>query len=334
MKTILMCVQPCIKYYAWQIEVMLTNFESLDLHEHFEIQCLFAFNKNESDWEEKFDTILKVQHKYEHIANFYFYEDTRQYPISYISSIRPNVLKQHFKEYTDIEERSVFYHDCDIIFTKFPDFIDKYTQNDNNWYVSDTISYIGHDYILSKGEDVLDKMCDIVGINKSFVKNNQNNSGGCQYIMKRVDWHFFDKMEKDCERLFKEITELNNQKITEQRHTTDPNNPISFTPYHELQIWCADMWCILWGAWMRGFKTNIIPEMSFVWATDSIEVINEKYIFHNAGCTSSMSDTHFYKGAFINKYPFLHESETYLKDKCSYMYFNLIKSIGENSCLL
>lgn len=333
MKTILMCVQPCIKYYAWQIEVMLTNFESLKIYEQFDIHCLFAYNKNESDWEEKIAIIQKVQNKFSEVAEFYYYEDTRVYPISYISSIRPNVLKQHFKQYADLEKRSIFYHDCDIIFTKFPDFIDKYTQDDMNWYVSDTISYIGHDYILSKGEDVLDKMCDIVGINKSFVKNNQNNSGGCQYIMKGVDWEFFDKMEKDCERLYKEITELSNQKKIEQRHTIDPNNPIPFTPYHELQIWCADMWCILWGAWMQGFKTNIIPEMSFAWATDSIEKCNEKYIFHNAGVTSEIKETHFYKGDYRTETPYNIDFTKYDKTKASYLYIQNIIEASKNTAL-
>ena len=44
----LICVQPCIQYYAWQIEVMLTNFEAFKLHEEFNIVCLFAYNMNDS----------------------------------------------------------------------------------------------------------------------------------------------------------------------------------------------------------------------------------------------------------------------------------------------
>jgi hypothetical protein len=56
-----MCVQPCIPYYAWQIEVMLTNFRDAGITSEFQVQCLFAFNKNESDWEEKVAVIKKVE---------------------------------------------------------------------------------------------------------------------------------------------------------------------------------------------------------------------------------------------------------------------------------
>lgn len=317
----LMCVQPCIKYYAWQIEVMLSNFERLGIHNQFKVHCLFAFNKNESDWEEKVSLIKKVESSLSHVADFYYYEDTRVYPISYISSIRPNVLKQHFKNFPDLTESAVFYHDCDIIFSKFPDFFDSLLEGET-WYVSDTISYIGHKYVVSKGNDVLDLMCRIVGIHPHFVHDREEQSGGAQYLMKGVDWRFFDKMEKDCERMFKEVTQLNIKK-----KSLDPT-------HHELQIWCADMWCLLWNAWLRGFETKIIPELEFCWATDSIENFEKKYIFHNAGVTPESSTLLFYKGAFTNSYPYNHECETYDKSKASYKYFEEIKNIKNKSCLL
>lgn len=325
----LMCVQPSIKYYAWQIEVMLTNFKNLSIHTEFNIDCLFAFNKNESDWEEKVALIHKVKAKFEGIADFYFYEDTREYPISYISSIRPNVLKQHYKAFPELSNKPVFYHDCDVVFTKFPLFLHNYQQDDMNWYVSDTISYIGHDYIKSKGDDVLAKMCEIIGINESLVKEKQNESGGAQYIMKGVDYSFFHKVEKDCERLYKEISQLSNIKLNEDRITADPNNPKP--PYHPLQIWCSDMWCILWNAWQRGYKTNIIPEMDFCWGTDSLEKWNEKTIFHNAGVVGQ-NDKLFYKGAYTDTYPYEIEDD-FNKESASYKYFEIIKSIGKNSCV-
>jgi hypothetical protein len=89
----LMCVQPSILYYAWQIEVMLTNFQNVQIDTEFDIECLFAFNKNEEDWQEKVALIKKVEDKFQGFAKFFFYEDTREYPISYISSIRLNILK-------------------------------------------------------------------------------------------------------------------------------------------------------------------------------------------------------------------------------------------------
>jgi hypothetical protein len=323
-----MCVQPCIPYYAWQIEVMLTNFRDAGITSEFQVQCLFAFNKNESDWEEKVAVIKKVEESMKNVASFFYYEDTRVYPISYISSIRPNILKQHFKKYPNFSQECIFYHDCDIIFTKFPDFLYNLNENDNNWYVSDTIGYIGHNYIQSKGEEVLDAMCDIVGINKNLVKERESQSGGAQYLLKGVDWVFFDKMEKDCESLFKNITELN-IKIAREHSLTNPSKPA----YHELQIWCADMWAILWQGWMRGYNTKVIPELGFCWATDTSQKWHDMYIFHNAGVTSSSADRLFYKGNFTNKLPYYETGDNYDKNTASYKYFQIIKSIGKNSCL-
>jgi len=317
----LICVQPCIQYYAWQVEVMLTNFEQLKLHNDFKIVCLFAYNKNESDWRDKVGVIKKVEFRFSDVAKFYYYQDTRVYPVSYISSIRPNILKQYFKDYPEAGQNPVFYHDCDIIFTKFPFFFYNLLDNDMNWYVSDTKSYIGHDYIVSKGNDVLDKMCQIVGIHPHFVKSKQEESGGAQYLMKGVDWQFFEKMEKDCERLYSEINALNNKK-----KQLDTN-------HHELQIWCADMWALLWGAWVRGYNTKIIEELDFCWATDNLEKYNQKYIFHNAGITDGLSKKFFYKAQFRNVLPYEELGEEYIKEGASYIYFELIKSIGKKSCL-
>lgn len=317
----LMCVQPCIPYYAWQIEVMLTNFEMLKIHDFFNIVCLFAYNKNEVDWQKNNSFIQKLEFRFSDVAKFYYYQDTRIYPFSYISSIRPNIIKQYLFDYPEVAKNPIFYHDCDIIFTKFPWFMYNLLEDDNNWYVSDTRSYIGHKYIKSKGDDVLQKMCSIVGINEKLIESKEEESGGAQYLMKGVDWRFFQKMESDCENLFREITQLNKDK---KEH--DPK-------HHELQIWCADMWAILWGAWMRGFDTKIIEQLDFCWATDNLEKYNSKYIFHNAGVTSSASKEHFYKADFRDKLPYDEFEHNYDKNKASYMYFDLIKYIGDKSCL-
>lgn len=316
----LICAQPCIKYYAWQVEVMLTNFKNLRIHEEFEIHTIWAFNKNESDWEEKVATIKKVENAFSDVAEFHYYEDTRIYPISYISSIRPNILKQHFAAYPELSTKSVFYHDCDVVFSRFPLFLHNYQQRDNNWYVSDTISYIGYEYIKSKGDDVLNRMCDVIGIFKDEVRLRQGQSGGAQYLMKGVDFAFFNQVEKDAEKLYKEISELNHKK-----KQADPT-------HHELQIWCADMWALLWNAWKRGYNTNVIKEMDFTWATDNVDKWNQNIIFHNAGVVSP-NDGLFYKGMYTNSLPYEMSEEGLDQNRASYKYFEIIKSIGKNSCL-
>lgn len=323
MELTFICVQPYTLYYAWQIEVMLTNFRDCGISKDFNIHCLIAINKSESDWEYKLQTFQKLEKNMAEVADFFYYEDTRKQPISYISSIRPNILKQHFKKFPELSQQAIFYHDCDIVFTKYPDFItEELLKNDMNWYVSDTKSYIGYNYIISKGQDVLDKMCDIVGINPNVVKMKEHESGGAQYILKGLDWQFFEKMEHDCEVLFKDINELNAIKKKE-----NPN-------HHELQIWCADMWAMLWGGWMRGYTTEIIPELNFCWATDTPERWHDVYIFHNAGVTSNSAQRLFYKGNYIQQLPFLEAGESLDRNTASFKYFNIIKSIGANSCLI
>jgi len=193
--------------------------------------------------------------------------------------------------------------------------------DDENWYVSNTISYIGHRYIKSKGDLVMDMMLSIFGISEEFIQEREEQSGGAQYIMKGVDWRFFKKMQFDCETLFKNVTELNN--------SLKKDNPT----YHELQIWCSDMWAILWNAWMRGFKTNVIPELDFAWATDDISRWDEKYIFHNAGVTSSNKEMLFYKGDYINKTPYDVIGDTYDKQKASHKYFQIIQEVSKQTAI-
>jgi len=316
----LFVLQPATQYFAWQLEVMLTNFVSLIPYNH-RIHILVAYNTKEIECNRNLEIIKKVERKFENNrVYFFYYEDLRIYPISYISSIRPNILKQHFYKYPELRDDVIFYHDCDIVFTKFPDFIFKCIADDNNWYVSNTISYIGHEYILSKGGQVLNEMCKIVGIHPALVKERQNQSGGAQYIMKNVDWLFWDKVEKDSELLFAQISMYNSQRV--QR------NP----KYHPLQIWCADMWAILWAAWMRRINTNIIPEMDFCWATDPIERWEQTYIMHNAGVVPNDVGRLFFKGAFTGSLPFK-EINIYDGTLCSHKYFEIISQIGENSCL-
>ena len=313
------CVQPCIQYYAWQVEVMLTNFERLEIHRKHRIQCLFAYNKSEADWEEKVAIINKVKFRFSDVAEFYFYQDTRKYPISYISSIRPNILKQHFHRFPELGTGAVFYHDCDIIFSKHPDFLEVMVDS-GEWFVSDTISYIGYDYIVSKGHDVLDLMCRIVGCHPFLVRDRQSQSGGAQYLMRGVDFQFFEKMEKDCERMYREVTDLNNRK-----KQLDPN-------YHELQIWCADMWCLLWGAWMRGYDTHVSPMLDFCWATDPVENFDTKHIFHNAGVTKD-GEGLFYKGSYRASLPYQQKIDNIDPSKASSRYYELLWEVGKKTCL-
>jgi hypothetical protein len=252
-------------------------------------------------------------------ARFFFYDDTRVNK-HYISSIRPNILKQHFQEHPYLKDDAIFYHDCDILFTKNPnDWITFEMVQDENWYGSDTRWYISHDYIIGKGEDVLDEMCNIMEIPKELVKENEHNCIGAQYLMKHIDTHYWDWVEQKCDRMFKEITDLNNKKKVE--------NP----SYHELQIWCSDMWAVLWKGWLMGFKTITHPNFDFSWGTSSETEYHKLNIMHNAGVTSDSSGL-FYKSKYMNTLPF--DSEEPRKDTASWHYWDWVQKTKEKSCLI
>jgi hypothetical protein len=321
------CVQPRLIYYAWQVEVMINNFIKHGINPN-NIDILIAWNLNDltTSVQANVDAWNKLASYYSSVR-FFFYQDTREQPIHYISSIRPNILKQHFKAHPELENEAIFYHDCDIVFTKQPNW-DKFL-NDNIWYLSDTNSYINYDYIISKGQDIYDKMCKITNINPLIPKLMNSNSGGAQYIMKNINAEYWEKVEKDSETLFKEITDLNDEKVQLDRHTMPEGE--ARQPYHPLQIWCADMWAVLWNGWLLGNETKVVHEMNFSWATDFKNRWEETTIFHNAGVTKT-GDI-FYKGDYINNLPYLIE-DTFNEDYCSKLYFNEIKETAQKSCLI
>jgi hypothetical protein len=310
------CVQPRILYYTWQVEVMINNFIKNNINPN-NINILVAWNPNDltsspeniKAWDDLVSCYKDVK--------FFFYQDTRQQPVRYISSIRPNILKQHFAAYPELEQKAIFYHDCDMVFTKPPNW-DKFL-NDKVWYLSDTNFYINYDYIISKGQDVYDKMCEIVGMNPIIPKLMNTNSGGAQYILKNINSEYWKKVERDSEELFYQITQLNNQKKSEN------------SSYHELQIWCADMWSLLWNGWLLGNETKVVPEMEFCWATDGIKRWEETTIFHNAGVTGP--GMYFYKGMYQNILPYNVE-DTFDENHCSKLYFKEIKETAQKSCLI
>lgn len=303
------CAQPATTYYAWQVEVMINNFIEMgiptnDIH----IVCYIETSEIPEEW-------IKLQNGYS--VNFFFYEDMRETK-HYISSIRPNILKQHWLANPELNDVAIFYHDCDILFTRQINWNQFLV--DDTWYGSDTRWYIGHDYIESKGEDVLNKMCEIVGIDKIIVRRNELNSIGAQYLIKNVSWKFWNRVETDSEQLYKQITELNTTKLLENQS------------YHPLQIWCADMWAVLWNGWKYGKKTICHSHLEFSWATSPKYHLDMYNIFHNAGVTNNTGGL-FYKSDYTTEYPY-NKDLNIDENTCSYFYWQEIQKTAQKSVLL
>jgi hypothetical protein len=131
-------------------------------------------------------------------------------------------------------------------------------------------------------------MADVVGIDVNKIKDNQENSGGGQYLIKNTNYKLWNKIYEDC-------TPLYNQMLDYQRRY--PINP------GQIQFWTAEMWSLLWNLWKKNVQTKISEELAFSWATDDIKIYEQKPILHMAGVTDDLKLTKFYKGEYISVDP-------------------------------
>lgn len=282
---IFVTAQPDVPYFHWQVKLYTYNFIQLGINPN-NIHVLFSLNQTKKPSE---GALSLKGNGY----NVHFYEDSRNIK-SYIPSIKPYLISKWLKEYPQ-HSKVFFLHDADIIFRELPDF--ESMMNDDISYLSDTIGYIGYNYIMdccrryeskfpaSEKGQLLKEMCDVVGIDVELVKTNQLNSGGGQYLIKNTTFEVWDKIYLDCAPLY-------NQMLDYQRRF--PINP------GQIQFWTAEMWSTLWNLWKFGIKTKVVKDLDFSWATDSISTYNLKPILHMAGVTDNLKTKMFYKGQYIN----------------------------------
>jgi len=280
--------QPANYYYSWQIAAMLLSFEKNGNVDLSKVHIVGAIQNN------------KIHERYRSVDEewtkkgvlFAYYTDTRKSP-SYISSIRPHILEKHWNMHPYLEQSTFFYHDCDIALTRPLTLHDKLNL-DKTCFVSDTASYISSDYIIDRGEDLFFKMCEIVNIDSNEVKSRDSEAGGAQYLIKPgITTKYWQNVYRDSESLYLEMRPLINIK--------KQSNP----EWNTLQIWCADMWAVLWNLWKAGYKTPITKDFDFTWGTSTIYYWDKNAIFHNAGVlkAATLEDTEigpFYKAVSRN----------------------------------
>jgi hypothetical protein len=277
--------QPDQTYFHWQVELYLYQFAKHGIADR--CYAIFGYRDKPSEY------AVEMSKRFKHIV---LYKDDRDLsvPHYYIPSIRPHLLKQFFANYPELG-KTVFYHDSDIFLVRMPRFE---LMTDSICYVSDTISYIGSAYIQEcqgrykakypdlVDDDLLQRMCDCVGLSMDLVKANNANSGGAQYLLKDIDAIFWQEVEQVCQSLYTCMREY------------DKQYPIA----HSIQSWTSDMWTVLWLLWKRGSQTRIHQELDFSWAVWSAKDYYSKPIFHLAGVTTDPScKGMFYKGAYTNK---------------------------------
>jgi hypothetical protein len=311
--------QPDVPYFHWQSLIYVNNFIEKGINPK-QIHVIFGIVDGNKKPHENSLKLLELG------VNVHYFVDDRENK-KYIPSIKPYLISKWIKQNPKYG-KLFFLHDADIIFRELPDF-DRLI-NDDIIYVSDTVGYIGYNYIMdcckryeerypkSRKGQLMEEMANVIGVSVECVRCNQENSGGGQYIIKDTDYHVWEKIYNDCVPLY-------NQMLSYQKRF--PVNP------GEIQFWTAEMWSLLWNLWYFDKETKITKDLDFSWATDSIEIYEKKPILHMAGVTESMRESKFYKGDFISADPILKliENPNYFnyvdKNSATIKYVEVMKSI-------
>lgn len=276
--------QPDEVYFHWQVEIYMYQFATQGI-----IDRCYAVFCHKGD--EPSMAVKELQKKYRNIV---CYKDERTDNHPYKPMVRPYVMKKFFKEFPELG-KCVFYHDSDIFIVKLPKF--GLMLKDDNGYVSDTVNYIGANYLKEcsrrykeKHPDLPDndlflKMCQLLDMPPDLVQSYEKGSGGAQYLLKNIDATYWEKVEQSTHKLFTFFKEY------------EKSHPIA----HHVQSWATDMWTVLWEYWRRGNKTIVHTELDFSWATDHVSNYFKKNIFHLAGVNQSTSADKFYKGNYNGK---------------------------------
>lgn len=293
MKPILITCQPTDTYFVWQNQMYIEScLEQGFKEEQIHILLYNPIGRpDNANWD-------KLKEFYPNV-NIFVYQDKgiQQYLGTYIPILRPHILKQHFEAFPELQDRTIIYTDCDILWLKSLN-INHLLEDDIN-YVSDANSYLNHSYFESKYKDVLPEkleearsidflkgVCDIVGIDKQVVIDNNTNTGGVQYILKNIDGAFWKKVEEDVLKIRMYLQQMNREFFK------DENSGI--------QSWCADLWAVQFNLWFFKKESRVAKELDFAWATDPIIKIDTYPILHNAGITGTEMNGYpcFYKGKY------------------------------------
>ena len=263
--------QPATQFFGWQIDVFLYSCRSVGIPME-DIHVVCSIDVEISDY---FDTLIK---KYPGVV-FTYYQDTRE-DKTYIPSVKQHLLAKHLRVFKELQSQPLLHVDSDIAFTRQLQI--EHLLNDDVWYLSDTESYIGYSYVLSKGRDVLEAMLQAADINESVVASMQKASGGAQYLYKNLTPDYLEEVVDVSHKLYRVMVDISNKKVKE------------IEGYHPIQVWTAEMWAILWVAWKRGKITAIDKSLDFCWATDPISRWKECAIYKGAGVTNE-DDNHLWK---------------------------------------
>ncbi|SEQ23696.1 hypothetical protein SAMN05216232_1991 [Virgibacillus subterraneus] len=288
--------QPAIKRFEWELEICITRLQKLGIKD---IVLLFT---------QQDDKVPKyLQENYD--VETHVYIDNRTDKI-YIPSVKPYLWMKYLEEDQSRENDTYFYLDSDVLLREIPGV----KPTENKWYASACESYLSVDYIDSKGSDLLERMCDAIGINDSLIRE-ENPIGGAQWVIKNPSYDYWKKVYEDSVKLYKYLNSVEGEYVQK--------NDTNYTP---IQKWTAEMWAQLWNVYHFGKTVKTSTELDFCWPTDPVDKYHEMKIYHNAGVVDDNQNL-FFKGKYVSKTPFRDSFEHIDKSKASIEYVKAIKEV-------
>lgn len=162
---------------------------------------------------------------------------------------------------------------------------------------TDTDSYTGPGYLDSKG--VTEGLCELVGVSAELFRESPGI--GAQIRWNGLPGKWWEDVAKLSIDAFHYMT----------AHSSD------------VQAWCSEMYITQMALIRDGWKTQIDPKMSMVWANGPVNKLATAGFFHNAGVVSENPE-HFCKLAFSKRTPFNTPIDV-SPDSASYEYVEYIR---------
>lgn len=280
--------QPCELYFLWQLDIQLLNFFELG-YKKKNIHVLIS-----QPSEDELVVVLKnFMQRNKDYAYFFIYQDTRE-NFHYDSTIRPHLIKKHILSNGVISK--MLYLDSDVIFKcklQLEGMLD-----DSNNYVSDTKIYLNSKYVIrNTSEYALQELATIVGISVEDIVVNDINCGGAQYLLKNLDFEFWNKVEYDSEKIY---LYLENQNLKKRENEILDKT----SDKRRIQSWCADMWAVFYNLIYFAKSVKIANELAFCWPWEKIEKSTTKKIIHYSGDYDAERGSYFVKTLFRDRAPF------------------------------
>ena len=253
--------------------------------------------------------------------------------------MKPYLMYKYFEKFPERRYDTYNYLDSDVLFTQPMDFT-PFIQDDI-WYGSSTRSYIGVEYVKSKGEELFMEMCKVCDVEPKLVESNDNHSSiGAQYFIKNNTAELWEEIYNKSNLLYSlfnrnhaelldklaqfqvgveykagdEVKYSNIKYIVTKDHLSkqDPEKASElYSVFHFIQKWTAEMWSTIYVALNRGYTLRESDLMQFHWAGHT-SVWESKPYFHNAGIVSKESNgVNFHKLIYYTITPFKKEIITH-----------------------